>query len=313
MTLISWEKFVAKWENVNVVALLTITLIEWLFIDRRVKLKKEKISYSSLEESLEAEVGQKTSNERKLNTYDLLKAVGILFNLSDHLGWCGVVKEWRSRSITRAIGRGSAPVFFFLIGISGSYRFRWQIWAWATYTLLAKGIFQLYTVESTWCSMASILCMNFIMRYFPLKYLKEYPIIICLLLTFAYSTDDFLNNVLHIPYGGVVFALPFCGYLVHETKYPGIFSTLAVMAYHTYDSIKGFCSFNVWGTNSIQIDKYVIYLVCGVMAFWFAYFKTIDLPNLPLPIENLIRILSNNACVIFHFHLALFRLWGQSA
>jgi len=63
--------------------------------------------------------GQKTSNERKLNTYDLLKAVGILFNLSDHLGWCGVVKEWRSRSITRAIGRGSAPVFFF----GGYFRF----------------------------------------------------------------------------------------------------------------------------------------------------------------------------------------------
>ncbi len=50
---------------------------------------------------------------RKLNTHDLLKIIATLLMVIDHLG---IVTH---NQTLRLIGRGSAPIFYFLIGYNG--------------------------------------------------------------------------------------------------------------------------------------------------------------------------------------------------
>lgn len=58
-----------------------------------------------------------------INSHDLLKVLAITAMVVDHAGKYFVDDNvWM-----RIVGRMAAPLFFFLIGYSGSYRFKWQI------------------------------------------------------------------------------------------------------------------------------------------------------------------------------------------
>jgi len=60
---------------------------------------------------------------QKINSHDLLKISAILTMVVDHVGYYFMGNNvW-----FRIIGRMAAPQFFFLIGYSGSYRFKWSI------------------------------------------------------------------------------------------------------------------------------------------------------------------------------------------
>lgn len=54
------------------------------------------------------------------NSHDALKVIALALMVVDHAGWAFYTNDlW-----LRAIGRGAAPLFFFLIGFSPSYRIR---------------------------------------------------------------------------------------------------------------------------------------------------------------------------------------------
>src|SRR5579872_332312 len=55
-----------------------------------------------------------------INTHDLLKIAGLALMIVDHLG----AYVFQDNLWLRLIGRGAAPLFFFLIGYSGKLRIR---------------------------------------------------------------------------------------------------------------------------------------------------------------------------------------------
>ncbi len=66
---------------------------------------------------------KKLSRYGAFNTHDALKLLALCLMVFDHIGWVLFPDQlW-----LRAIGRGTAPIFFFLIGYSRSYRLRWDL------------------------------------------------------------------------------------------------------------------------------------------------------------------------------------------
>lgn len=58
-----------------------------------------------------------------LNSHDLLKAIAITLMILDHVGYYFLPQVIE----LRVIGRFSFPLFFFLIGYSHNYRFKWDV------------------------------------------------------------------------------------------------------------------------------------------------------------------------------------------
>lgn len=61
---------------------------------------------------------------RPLNSWDMVKILALLLMFIDHAGYFLFTDQhyWM-----RAIGRGAAPIFFFLTGYASRYRFRWDL------------------------------------------------------------------------------------------------------------------------------------------------------------------------------------------
>lgn len=82
-----------------------------------------------------------TSQSRPLNSWDIVKIIGLLLMFLDHAGAYFLTQEqW-----LRAIGRGSAPIFLFLAGYAASYRFSRELLVLAALMTLSNFLMGIYT------------------------------------------------------------------------------------------------------------------------------------------------------------------------
>lgn len=61
--------------------------------------------------------------DRPFNSWDALKLLGIAFMFADHAG----LYLYPDYFWLRGLGRGAAPIFFFLVGFAPSHRFSWEL------------------------------------------------------------------------------------------------------------------------------------------------------------------------------------------
>jgi len=116
-----------------------------------------------------------------VNSHDLLKVFAISVMVVDHVGHFFVDDNvWM-----RGVGRMAAPLFFFMVGYSGSYRFKWQI------LMLGVALSAISFLTST---------SSGIERYLPLNILLSFVLIKLILDRFdpAARTSDLLVIVLVI-------------------------------------------------------------------------------------------------------------------
>ena len=116
-----------------------------------------------------------------VNSHDLLKVFAISVMVVDHAGHFFVDDNvWM-----RVVGRMAAPLFFFMVGYSGSYRFKWQI------LMLGAAISAISFLTST---------SSGIERFLPLNILLSFVLIKLILDRFdpAAQTTDLLVTVLVI-------------------------------------------------------------------------------------------------------------------
>lgn len=74
------------------------------------------------------------SGARPLNSWDMLKIIGLLFMFVDHVGaYFFIHEQWM-----RSVGRGAAPIFLFLGGYASSYRFSRRLLLLACVMLLSN-------------------------------------------------------------------------------------------------------------------------------------------------------------------------------
>jgi hypothetical protein len=99
-----------------------------------------------------------------VNSHDLLKVLAISVMVVDHVGRFFVDDNvWM-----RIVGRMAAPMFFFLIGYSGSYRFKPQI------LMLGVALSTIYALTSTSDSLVEcILPLNILLSFIVIKALLD--------------------------------------------------------------------------------------------------------------------------------------------
>lgn len=67
---------------------------------------------------------EKTESEaQRPNLYDLLKVLALWAMLVDHIGYYLFPQVWE----LRFLGRFAFPIFLFLVGFNGAYRWRWKL------------------------------------------------------------------------------------------------------------------------------------------------------------------------------------------
>lgn len=116
-----------------------------------------------------------------VNSHDLLKVFAISAMVVDHAGHFFVDDNvWM-----RVVGRMAAPLFFFMVGYSGSYRFKWQI------LMLGVALSAISFLTSTSSGLE---------RFLPLNILLSFVLIKLILDRFdpAAQTSDLLVTVLVI-------------------------------------------------------------------------------------------------------------------
>jgi len=98
-----------------------------------------------------------------VNSHDLLKVLAISVMVIDHAGRFFVDDNvWM-----RMIGRMAAPLFFFMVGYSGSYRFKWQI------LILGVALSTIGFLTSTGNGIERILPLNILLSFVLAKLILD--------------------------------------------------------------------------------------------------------------------------------------------
>jgi len=110
-----------------------------------------------------------------VNEYDLAKTLGLIMMIIDHRAYFSVstvfgeVLTWNQKSWCRIIGRGSAPMFFWVAGYSNSFRFRWTTFFFAILMIASVENFNLDVVYTAFESVVEVLGVNVLFKYWPAK------------------------------------------------------------------------------------------------------------------------------------------------
>jgi len=120
-------------------------------------------------------IKRKTEQPRKplplVSEYDLAKALGLIFMLVDHRAYFsiptlfGEVLSINQRRWCRIIGRGAAPMYFWVAGYANSYRFRWLTFFFAIFMITATENFNLNLVYTPFETIVEILAVNVVFKY----------------------------------------------------------------------------------------------------------------------------------------------------
>lgn len=307
-------KFGSKTQNILVLCLLILTWLEHYFFDHKWETLFSIKKLAILEENRRSRDGKKKKKPKKstpqildldlspkINTYAILKFYGMVLMIIDHLGWCYVISDPIVNNYTRAIGRGSAPIFFFLMGFSGSYKFRWVTWRWACYIFISEAIYNLHLVESTWESMSTFLFGNLVLKYAAV-YFVGHKWLTCIVWILCYYGNEFINETLHIPYGGFAFQLMICGcFMASGERKFGNFLIIATMGWKMY-----YTFFIKRSSHTAQYYPFVATFFLFTNTLIFCQFQFYYVKLRWKTLENLIDLATKNAYLIYHGHMIYF-------
>lgn len=271
------------------------------------KKAKNQLKQRSEPAKKESKPLRKTAPEG-INFYDLAKVYAVITMIIDHYGYFGLPGiSYTMARWTRVIGRTSAPMFFFLTGFSGSFRFRWQSWCYGVFMFMANAWLNLRLTATSWESIAMCMSVNLIFSYIKFDKINQWYwhvlmfIPLCLL-------EPYFSDVLRIAYGTLPYMLAIAGYLAKKNHYMAKWWSLATMVQHTY------CAVGTFGRTPLQTQW--ICILCAleaiVFAFVFQRYASGRVYNwskyLPVPLRNGFLYVSRNALLVYVVHLQLFRL-----
>lgn len=186
-----------------------------------------------------------------VNTHDLLKVVGIVLMLIDHTGYL-----FENDGLLRTLGRGAAPLFFFLIGYSGKLHCHWRL---VLYAIVLSLVGMLFFYNTFWLNILfSFMFAHVIMTYYPATKAPTwllYSLFICLLLLhiplmrfLEYGATGILITLTahwmrhDIPYARLLFSINLILHIIWQAI---AFSLLSNMLYLTLLSGIGFTTWAV--------------------------------------------------------------------
>jgi hypothetical protein len=241
-----------------------------------------------------------------INTYDIAKLIAVFTMIIDHYGYFGIPGiSYTTARWTRIIGRVSAPLFFFLTGYSGKFRFRWRTWCYAVFLFAANAWLGLRLTATSFESLVIILFLNWGFQYIKFEKLNHWILHIPIFVALFFA-KDYCSNTLRIAYGSLPFTLAIAGYLTKRKHYMSKPWAIASMTQFAYVAVGVFAQTEAqtrWICGLVAVE--------GVMFMFFnrfartAEFKIFN--NLG-PIKDFLLYVSRNALLVYVGHLMLFRL-----
>lgn len=226
---------------------------------------------------------------KTVNTHDLVKILALLFMVIDHIGFY----FYPDTPILRVIGRGAAPLFFFLIGYSNHLRI--------TPLLIIYGvilsIMGFYEYDKFWISILfNFILVQFFLGLFPpakLTLLWRYAMFILLI-----CLNPLLYN--HLEYGTLGILLAYCGKLIAlKDPQADVFLILTLTIYFIWETIT-FSFFNP--TALLYAFAGIVLSLCLIMHFYKQ--RTFHFPQ-PLILPTL--FLSRTSLHLYFYHVVLFK------
>jgi len=273
------------------------------------KSKKEnKILISDDDEKALKEFKPKTA-PTGMNFYDLAKIYAVVTMMIDHYGYFGLPGiSWTLARWTRVIGRTSAPMFFFLIGYSGSFRFRWHTWCYAVFLFVCNGWLNLRLTATSFESLVIVLTVNMLFQWIDIEKLlnKHWSLHILLFAPLAYF-ESFTGDYLRIAYGSQAYMLIITGLLVKRGNKYAKFWAIGTMIQYAYLA----CA--VFGRTPGMFNAIIALITVETFIFMFANklggksvysFSS----KLPIPVRDFLLYISRNAIIVYVVHLQMYRL-----
>jgi hypothetical protein len=244
-----------------------------------------------------------------INFYDLAKIYAIVTMIIDHYGYFGLPGiSWTAARWTRVIGRSSAPMFFFLIGYSGSFRFRWHTWCYAAFLFVCNAWLNLRLTATSFESLVIVLSVNMLFQYIDLeKLLNKHWIFHILLFVPLALMESYTGDYLRIAYGSQAYMLIITGLLVKRGNKYAKFWAIGTMIQYAYLACE------VFGRTPGMFNTIIALITIETFVFMFANKlggKTVYSfsARLPVEIRDALLYVSRNAIIIYVVHLQMFRL-----
>jgi len=271
---------------------------------KRKKNKKENKELRLLEEAK-----PKKTAPTGLNFYDLAKIWAVVTMIIDHYGYFGLPGiSWTAARWTRVIGRTSAPMFFFLIGYSGSFRFRWHTWLYAVFLFACNAWLNLRLTATSFESLVIVLTVNMLFQYVDLeKLLNKHWIFHLLLFVPLALLESFTGDYLRIAYGSQAYMLIVTGLLVKRCNKYAKFWAIGTMIQYAYLAAE------VFGRTPGMFNAIIALITMETFVFMFANRlggkKVYSFSNmLPKEARDFLLYISRNAIIVYIVHLQMFRL-----
>lgn len=231
-----------------------------------------------------------------VTSYDLIKAVAILLMVIDHFGYFFFPEQLP----LRLIGRGSAPLFFFLIGYSNSQRINW---AWPIYgavlTLISYFNFHQYMLNI----LINFFCIRLILIGWT-QWQKKHPLDFSWLLLAGLYIVLFMISIFayqYLEYGGEGLMFAITGLLARQ-KHPAldIWFALNLFTYYVMQNL-------VFGFYKHPPMNFLFFFILGMQGIVFCTFKNAKF-EWSNPFRVVTQILARYSLEFYAIHLLFFEL-----
>lgn len=249
------------------------------------------------------------SAPKGINFYDLAKVWAVVTMIIDHYGYFGLPGiSWIAARWTRVIGRTSAPMFFFLIGYSDSFRFRWHSWLWGAFLFMCNAWLNLRLTATSFESIIIVLSVNMVFQYVDLeKLLNKHWSLHFLLFAPLAMMESWSSDTIRIAYGSQAYMLIITGLLVKRGNQWGKLWAIGTMIQYAYLACE------VFGRTPGMFNTIIALVAVETLVFMFAnrlggkkvYGWSARLPR---EVRDILLYISRNAIVVYIVHLQMFRL-----
>lgn len=237
-----------------------------------------------------------------VTSYDLLKTFAIITMIIDHVGAYMVPDILE----LRAIGRLSAPVWFFLIGYALNRKLEMRLWIWGV--LLAAGVFAIDQTTLPINILFTFLLIRATLN--PLMSLVETSFMKLALTFLAMFILTFVTFT-YFEYGAAGYLCAMIGYLARHKDRLKINSDQLIIL-----SVIAFVLYAIFQCLLFQFTQIQSLLVLGaflVMASLLVYFRSETYPemlkNNPI-LKQLIFLTGRRTLEIYVIHILIFKAFG---
>jgi hypothetical protein len=241
----------------------------------------------------------------QINSHDLVKILAILTMVIDNVGLYFMYDNiWM-----RVIGRMAAPLFFYLVGYSGSYKFKYQILALGIALCLIK-----FFVSNNPSLIENILPINILINFVLIKailnrfdFAKMRSSSLILLLAVLLLISDQTRT--YIQYGSLGLSIAIGSRLINQRHPFGKPWIIISTAAHFLLDMNALLF--IWSDVSRQLILMVILLVALIFALTLLLFLKYELRTFTVNstwLRTIAIYVSRYSLQIYFFHLAAFQI-----